>query len=198
MYVWPTIGRLVQGFLLPVSQAPALTCPLLTARLCAWYVVRPSACVLWGGDAARRFQIGDSAKVTDATCKDNFVGRSSDRPPFNATLTIHVGDISYSGPNSGGNATLGAMLWDVFLAEMECLAGRMPYMTAAGNHDVCPPAVSVDGYVNWCGGDSGWECGSEYLARYKMPQSNYTMPAGGFNPSSSTDCMSTYTSVDAK
>ena len=140
-----------------------------------------------------------------------------------------------AGPNSGGNTTLGGMLWDVFLAEMECLSKSTPYMTAAGNHDVCPSGIDIDGcgrlaprtrppalslvlalalplhllplmsvpvpvplrgranihsaslvgfccalavtvvaaacvlarYTGWCGGDSGWECGAEYLARYR-------------------------------
>lgn len=57
--------------------------------------------------------VGNSNKVSEATCKDFTVGREAGpghpgpRSAFNATLTLHVGDISYSGPNSGGNRTLG-------------------------------------------------------------------------------------------
>jgi hypothetical protein len=166
--------------------------------------------------------------VTAAACRDVALGHpkgtgiGAPRPPFNATLALHVGDISYSGPNSGGNTTLvrfhpfgwpfadlllcsldkilglrqGAMLWDVFLAEQECLSSAMPYMVAAGNHDVCPAGIDIDGYTSWCGGDSGWECGSEYLARYKMPGANYTAPADGYN--STRDCLATYHSTAAK
>ena len=144
---------------------------------------------------------GDSFRVSNATCRDFTVGQpaavghAGSRPPFNASLVLHVGDISYSGPNSGGNTTLGGMLWDVFLAEMECLSSRAPYMVAAGNHDVCPAGVSIDGYENWCDGDSGWECGCEYLARYKMPQSNFTAPRSGSVPARA--CLETYHSTAA-
>jgi hypothetical protein len=114
--------------------------------------------------------------VTAAACRDVALGRpkgtgiGAPRPPFNATLALHVGDISYSGrsrdhcwhlgcilprvpamivrtgPNSDGNTTLGAMLWDVFLAEQECLSSAMPYMVAVGNHDVCPVGIDIDGH----------------------------------------------------
>lgn len=140
--------------------------------------------------------------MTAAACRDVALGRpkgtgiGAPRPPFNATLALHVGDISYSGPNSEGNTTLGAMLWDVFLAEQECLSSAMPYMVAAGNHDVCPAAIDIDGYTGWCGGDSGWECGSEYLARYKMPGANYSAPTDGYKKT--RDCLATYHSVAAR
>eukprot|EP01047_Picozoa_sp_COSAG01_P048798 COSAG01_NODE_4779_length_4745_cov_14.712043_6_plen_143_part_00 len=74
----------------------------------------------------------------------------------------------------------------------------MPRQVAAGNHDVCPASVSVDGFEQWCGGDSGWECGSEYLNRYSMPGSNYTP---GWRPGSfdhSRDCLPTYHSTSAQ
>ena len=150
--------------------------------------------------------IGDSFSVSEASCRDvkhGFTRGDRHRPPFNATLTLHVGDISYSGPNSGGNLTLGSMLWDVFLAEMECLSSAMPYMTAVGNHDVCPgrgaaaTPIDIDGYHGWCNGDSGWECGSEYLAHYRMPAANFTAPEHGLNISSQSQCMATYLSTDA-
>ena len=151
-----------------------------------------------GSDPA---DVGNSRRVTAAACHDVTVGHragtgvGAPRPPFNATLTLHVGDISYSGPNSGGNTTLGAMLWDVFLAEQECLSAYMPYMVAAGNHDVCPTGIDVDGYTGWCNGDSGWECGSEYLSRYKMPGANFSLPADGYQ--SKRDCLPTYHSKAA-
>ena len=80
---------------------------------------------------------GNSRRVTAAACHDVAFGRpkgtgtGAPRPPFNATLTLHVGDISYSGPNSGGNTTLGAMLWDVFLAEQECLSSTILEITTS-------------------------------------------------------------------
>ena len=101
-----------------------------------------------------------------------------------------------TGPNSDGNTTLGAMLWDVFLAEQECLSSAMPYMVAVGNHDVCPVGIDIDGHTGWCGGDSGWECGSEYLSRYRMPGANYSVPTDGYN--STRDCLATYHSVAAR
>jgi phosphodiesterase/alkaline phosphatase D-like protein len=85
----------------------------------------------WGSDPA---DVGDSRSVSRAACHDfqsgfaKAPGHAGSRPPFNATLTLHVGDISYSGPNSEGNTTLGNVLWDVFLREMECLSSAMPYM----------------------------------------------------------------------
>ena len=81
---------------------------------------------------------------------------------------------------------------------MECLSKSMPYMTAPGNHDVCPPAVTVDGFTDWCAGDGGWECGSEYLTRYRMPGSTFSLPASGFRPGSKEDCLATYNSAAAQ
>lgn len=49
-----------------------------------------------------------------------------------------------------------------------------------------------------CNGDSGWECGSEYLARYKMPGANYTPPPGDLNHSSKAECLATYQSSAAQ
>ena len=77
----------------------------------------------------------------------------------------------------------------------------MPYMVAAGNHDVCPASVSIDGYQSWCNGDGGWECGSEYLSRYRMPGANWTVPSNGSGQSSydiTRDCLPTYHSPAAR
>jgi len=47
-----------------------------------------------------------------------------------ATLLLHAGDISYARGFSS--------MWDAFFDSMAPIAGRLPYMTAIGNHEVSP------------------------------------------------------------
>jgi hypothetical protein len=74
----------------------------------------------------------------------------------NVDLVLHIGDISYARGYS--------QLWDEFLYDIESIASRVPYMTAAGNHEIDFPGSDS----MWQGGDSGGECGVPYDHRFLM------------------------------
>ena len=72
-------------------------------------------------------------------------------------LVFHSGDISY--------ATGYAGKWDRFMAMIEPISSRVPYMTNQGNHERDFPRTG-----NSIGGeDSGGECGIPTQARFHMP-----------------------------
>ena len=72
-------------------------------------------------------------------------------------LVMHPGDLSY--------ATGYESEWDRFMAMIEPIASRVPYMTGQGNHERdFPLSGSTIGK-----GDSGGECGVPTQARFHMP-----------------------------
>jgi len=80
---------------------------------------------------------------------------SAGAPPTD--LLLHIGDLAY--------ATGYESEWDRFLAQIEPLASRSPYMTMQGNHERDYPGTgSAIG-----GADSGGECGVPTQARFLMP-----------------------------
>jgi hypothetical protein len=79
-------------------------------------------------------------------------------------FTTHIGDISYSGLESGSDHVKDTLLWDTFMDEIAPISSRMAYLVAPGNHDTLP-------------GDSGWECGAVYVHRFRMPYQNESSTA---------------------
>ena len=72
-------------------------------------------------------------------------------------LLLHPGDLAY--------ATGYESEWDRWMAQIEPISRRVPYMTGMGNHERDFP-----GSGNSIGnGDSGGECGVPTEARFPMP-----------------------------
>ncbi len=82
----------------------------------------------------------------------------------NVDLVLHIGDISYARGYSH--------LWDEFLYDIDGIASRVPYMTAAGNHEIDYPKTSS----MWPGHDSGGECGVPYSTRFPMIRGDAKYP----------------------
>jgi hypothetical protein len=83
-----------------------------------------------------------------------------------ATMLLHAGDISYA-------RGFGSM-WDAFFESLAPISGRVPYMTAIGNHE---QDWSGHGDVyNVSNDDSGGECGAAYDARLPMPGTQRDQP----------------------
>eukprot|EP00743_Colponemidia_sp_Colp-15_P003277 GILK01003539.1.p1 GENE.GILK01003539.1~~GILK01003539.1.p1 ORF type:complete len:603 (+),score=98.53 GILK01003539.1:41-1849(+) len=72
-------------------------------------------------------------------------------------LVLHIGDISY--------AVGYAAVWDMFFAQVQHIASRVPYMVATGNHEADYP--HTDSFFNT--DDSNGECNVPYMARFFMP-----------------------------
>ena len=49
-------------------------------------------------------------------------------------LVTHIGDISYSGLESGSDHVKDTQLWDLFMDEIEPISANAAYMVAPGNH----------------------------------------------------------------
>jgi hypothetical protein len=87
--------------------------------------------------------------------------------PSPPDAVLHIGDISYA---VGFSAE-----WDEFLAQIEPVAARLPWMTTDGNHErncpcmQVPPAALAAGMTWFNGSDSGGECGVPYESRFQMP-----------------------------
>lgn len=79
----------------------------------------------------------------------------------NPDLVLHLGDLSY--------ATGYAGKWDMFLDQMTPLSGRVPYMTALGNHEQDWWAELGFKPHALYGSDSGGECAIPTYTRFPMP-----------------------------
>eukprot|EP00698_Gefionella_okellyi_P020824 TRINITY_DN6617_c0_g1_i1.p1 TRINITY_DN6617_c0_g1~~TRINITY_DN6617_c0_g1_i1.p1 ORF type:complete len:564 (+),score=100.33 TRINITY_DN6617_c0_g1_i1:99-1694(+) len=84
-------------------------------------------------------------------------------------LVLHVGDISYAVGYSSQ--------WDEFMAQIQPIAARVPYMTCIGNHERDFP-LSGSYYE---GTDSGGECGVPYERRFRMPRPSDDQPWYSFD-----------------
>ena len=104
------------------------------------------------------FNMPDSAKTKARMAHDVATG--------GAALLLHAGDISY--------ARGFASMWDAYFDSMAPIAGRVPYMTAIGNHE-----QDWSGHgdtFNVSNEDSGGECGAAYDARLPMPGTQRDRP----------------------
>eukprot|EP00892_Ulva_mutabilis_P006097 jgi/Ulvmu1/385/UM001_0392.1 len=89
-----------------------------------------------------------------------------------ARFVLHVGDISY-GDGRGS-------VWQHFMADIEPVASRVPYMVAVGNHDYDfgkgkhkrdPSGAGKTKLPKWAREDaSNGECGVALATRFHMPQ----------------------------
>lgn len=89
---------------------------------------------------------------------------------FDPDLHLHVGDLSYAS-NSGGLRASEAVeslyvpaLWDTWLADLEPVASRIPWMPVLGNHEMEPT-----------GSELGYE---SYFARFTPPSTGVDHQAG--------------------
>lgn len=86
----------------------------------------------------------------------------------NTTMVLHIGDIAYS---------VGyASEWDEFMAQIEPVAARLPWMTGIGNHEMNCPCATGPAELTWISGsDSGGECGVPYNSHFIMPPPSGTL-----------------------
>jgi hypothetical protein len=85
----------------------------------------------------------------------------------NTTMVLHIGDIAYSVGYSSE--------WDEFMAQIEPVSARVPWMAGIGNHEMNCPCAAGDAELRWLNGsDSGGECGVPYNARFLMPPHSAT------------------------
>lgn len=77
----------------------------------------------------------------------------------NPDLVLHLGDLAY--------ATGYAAKWDLFLDQMTPISGRVPYMTALGNHEQDRIGYGKEHALS--GHDSGGECAVPTYTRFPMP-----------------------------
>ena len=104
------------------------------------------------------FNMPDSAKTKARMAHDVATG--------GATMLLHAGDISYA-------RGFGSM-WDSYFDTMGPIAGRVPYMTAIGNHEQDWSGHGAT--FNVSNEDSGGECGAAYDARLPMPGTSRDKP----------------------
>lgn len=79
----------------------------------------------------------------------------------NQDVVLHLGDLSYA---TGYEAK-----WDLFLDQMTPISGRVPYMTALGNHEQDRVAGHGAEPHALAGHDSGGECAIPTYTRFPMP-----------------------------
>jgi len=84
-------------------------------------------------------------------------------------VTIHIGDLSY--------ATGYASEWDRFMAQIEPLSSRSPYMITQGNHERDYPGSGSA----FQGADSGGECGIPTQMRFPMPTPSHRQDEGWYS-----------------
>lgn len=99
-------------------------------------------------------------------------------------MILHFGDVSYA---------LGhGYMWDQYMAFVEPIASRAPYMVSVGNHEQChvgdgtkdPSGATGTGFhPSWgnYGNDSGGECGVPMYYRYTMPDNGNSLFWYSFN-----------------
>lgn len=89
---------------------------------------------------------------------------------FDPDLHLHVGDLSYASSSGGLRATeqvdslYQPSLWETWLADIERVAARVPWMPVLGNHEMEPTAS-----------DWGYE---SYFARFTPPDNGVAHEAG--------------------
>ncbi|KXZ48140.1 hypothetical protein GPECTOR_30g236 [Gonium pectorale] len=106
--------------------------------------------------------------------------READSRPVD--LVLHIGDLAYADGKY--------KVWDSFMAQIEPLASRLPYMVGIGNHEAGPCARGADrdpsgegpyapDWGNY-GPESGGECGAMTAHRFLMPGTDLASRGGGF------------------
>ncbi|KAJ4827866.1 prolyl aminopeptidase [Turnera subulata] len=87
----------------------------------------------------------------------------------------HIGDISYARGYS--------WMWDLFFAQIEPVASKVPYHVCIGNHEYDWPLQpwKPDWAVGIYGTDGGGECGVPYSLKFNMP-GNSSEPTGARAP----------------
>jgi len=90
----------------------------------------------------------------------------------NPDVVLHLGDLAY--------ATGYAAKWDLFLDQMTPISGRIPYMTALGNHEQdWKLGGGIQPHAHG-GADSGGECGVPTTTRFPMPVPSGSDQASGW------------------
>ncbi|GLI58698.1 hypothetical protein VaNZ11_000448, partial [Volvox africanus] len=120
-------------------------------------------------------------KIPKAAATVKAILAEIDRRPVD--LILHVGDLAYADGKF--------KVWDSFMAQIEPLASRVPYMIGIGNHEAGPcssgndldPSGEGPYQPDWgnYGSESGGECGSMAAHRFVMPgQGNLEARGGAF------------------
>ncbi|KAG2451406.1 hypothetical protein HYH02_004006 [Chlamydomonas schloesseri] len=109
------------------------------------------------------------------------IGQELFRRP--ADLILHIGDLAYADGKY--------KVWDSFMAAVEPLAARTPYMVGIGNHEAGPcrdsngvdPSGEPPYQPDWgnYGPESGGECGSMTAHRFIMPGLDLAARPGAFS-----------------
>ncbi|CEO96390.1 hypothetical protein PBRA_005061 [Plasmodiophora brassicae] len=76
-------------------------------------------------------------------------------------LVLHIGDLAYARGYQS--------IWDAFMYQISPIAGRIPYQTAVGNHEL---DGLIDRRTPAGRDDSGGECGVPYKKRFPTPTSS--------------------------
>ncbi|GIL47011.1 hypothetical protein Vafri_3850 [Volvox africanus] len=108
-------------------------------------------------------------KIPKAAATVKAIAAEIDRRPVD--LILHVGDLAYADGKF--------KVWDSFMAQIEPLASRIPYMIGIGNHEAGPcssgndldPSGEGPYQPDWgnYGSESGGECGAMAAHRFIMP-----------------------------
>jgi phosphodiesterase/alkaline phosphatase D-like protein len=73
-----------------------------------------------------------------ATVVQAAIGAEMAKQDIPFSFVSHIGDISYSGLESGDDHVKDTLLWDLFMTEIEPISKAAPYQVAVGNHDSLP------------------------------------------------------------